>query len=64
LSIVKIRLWLTGPVRLARFRGDLEKMLSLTGTGGVAAREETVNTDSNARFGREVEWNVSGAPML
>jgi hypothetical protein len=32
--------------------------------GGGARRggdqEEAVNTHSNARFGREVEWNVSG----
>jgi len=30
------------------------------GPGGVATKKEAVNTDSNARFGREVEWNVSG----
>jgi hypothetical protein len=28
--------------------------------GGAAAKKEAVNTHSNARFGREVEWNVSG----
>ena len=28
-----------------------------------ATKEEAVNTDSNARFGGEVEWNVSGAPI-
>ena len=27
--------------------------------GGAATQEEAVNTHSNARFGREVEWNVS-----
>jgi hypothetical protein len=27
---------------------------------GGAAEKEAVNTHSNARFGREVEWNVSG----
>jgi hypothetical protein len=30
------------------------------GPGGAAAKEEAVNTHSNARFGGEVEWNVSG----
>jgi len=29
------------------------------GPGGAATQEEAVNTHSNARFGREVEWNVS-----
>ena len=28
--------------------------------GGAATKKEAVNTHSNARFGREVEWNVSG----
>jgi hypothetical protein len=28
--------------------------------GGAATKEEAVNTDSNARFGGEVEWNVNG----
>jgi hypothetical protein len=31
--------------------------------GGAATKEEAVNTDSNARFGGEVEWNVSRAPI-
>jgi hypothetical protein len=30
------------------------------GPGGAATKEVAVNTDSNARFGGEVEWNVSG----
>jgi hypothetical protein len=30
------------------------------GPGGAATKEEAVNTDSKARFGGEVEWNVSG----
>jgi len=29
------------------------------GPGGAATKKEAVNTDSNARFGREVEWNLS-----
>jgi hypothetical protein len=29
----------------------------------VATEEEAVNTDSNARFGGEVESNVSGTPI-
>jgi len=28
--------------------------------GGAATKKEAVNTHSNARFGGEVEWNVSG----
>jgi len=28
--------------------------------GEAATKKEAVNTHSNARFGREVEWNVSG----
>jgi hypothetical protein len=28
--------------------------------GGAATDQEAVNTHSNARFGGEVEWNVSG----
>ena len=28
--------------------------------GGEATKKEAVYTDSNARFGREVEWNESG----
>jgi hypothetical protein len=36
--------------RLGQARGDLGK--------------EAVNTDSNARFGREVEWNVSGTMIF
>ena len=28
--------------------------------GGAATKKEAVNTHSNARFGREVEWNVRG----
>ena len=30
------------------------------GPGGAATRKEAVNTHSNARFGGEVEWNISG----
>ena len=30
------------------------------GQAGAATKKEVVNTHSNARFGREVEWNVSG----
>jgi hypothetical protein len=30
------------------------------GPGGAATKQEAVNTDSNARFGHEVHWNVSG----
>jgi len=30
------------------------------GPGGAATRKEAVNTHSNARFGGEVEWNMSG----
>jgi hypothetical protein len=31
--------------------------------GRAATKEEAVNTDSNARFGGEVEWNVSGTAI-
>ena len=30
----------------------------------MATKKEAVNTDSNARFGGEVEWNVSGNDCL
>jgi hypothetical protein len=30
------------------------------GPGGAATKKKAVNTNSNARFGREVEWNVRG----
>jgi len=30
------------------------------GPGGAATRKEAVNTHTNARFGGEVEWNISG----
>jgi hypothetical protein len=33
------------------------------GPGGAATKEEAVNTDSNARFGGEVEGNVSGTAI-
>jgi hypothetical protein len=32
--------------------------------GRAATKEEAVNTDSNARFGGEVEWNVSGGSII
>jgi len=32
--------------------------------GGAATKEEAVNTDRNARFGGEVEWNVSGTTIF
>jgi hypothetical protein len=32
--------------------------------GGAATKEEAVNTDSNARFGGEVEWNVNGTMIF
>jgi hypothetical protein len=30
------------------------------GAGGAATKKEAVNTDSNARFASEVEWNMRG----
>ena len=33
------------------------------GPGEAATKEEAVNTDSNARFGGEVEWNVSATTI-
>jgi hypothetical protein len=32
--------------------------------GGAATKEKAVNTDSNARFGGEVEWNVNGTMIF
>jgi hypothetical protein len=32
--------------------------------GGAATKEEAVNTDSNARFGDEVERNVNGTMIF
>jgi hypothetical protein len=34
------------------------------GQAGGDLGKEAVNTDSNARFGREVEWNVSGTMIF
>jgi hypothetical protein len=34
------------------------------GQAGGDLGKEAVNTDGNARFGREVEWNVSGTMIF
>ena len=34
------------------------------GQAGAATKKEVVNTHSNARFGREVEWNVAGTTVF
>ena len=34
------------------------------GQAGAATQEEAVNTDSNARFGGKVEWNVNGTMIF
>ena len=65
LVVACLLVWLAAMALLSKSAPRLSRCLHHhkpggCGQAGAATKKEVVNTHSNARFGREVEWNVSG----